>query len=95
MLKIEMDDVIGVLQSCKVQIGVIVGVLALLVIALIACRKMKKSQKFLIRSQSVIAAVLAILVTANTVCFGPMCRRRQQRRPRRLHSRLQKKDLFC
>ena len=71
-LKIEMDDVIGVLQSCKVQIGVIVGVLALLVIALIACRKMKKSQKFLIRSQSVIAAVLAILVTANTVCFGPM-----------------------
>lgn len=42
MLKIEMDDVIGVLQSCKVQIGVIVGVLALLVIALIACRKMKK-----------------------------------------------------
>lgn len=72
MLKIEMDDVIGVLQSCKVQIGVIVGVLALLVIALIACRKMKKSQKFLIRSQSVIAAVLAILVTANTVCFGPM-----------------------
>ena len=50
MLKIEMDDVIGVLQSCKVQIGVIVGVLALLVIALIACRKMKKSQKFLIRS---------------------------------------------
>lgn len=40
MLKIEMDDVIGVLQSCKVQIGVIVGVLALLVIALIACRKM-------------------------------------------------------
>ena len=67
-----MDDVIGVLQSCKVQIGVIVGVLALLVIALIACRKMKKSQKFLIRSQSVIAAVLAILVTANTVCFGPM-----------------------
>ena len=32
----------------------------------------EKSQKFLIRSQSVIAAVLAILVTANTVCFGPM-----------------------
>lgn len=72
MLKIELDDVIGVLQSCKMQICVIIGVLVLLVVALIASRKMKKSRKFLFRSQSAIAAVLAILIAANSVCFGPM-----------------------
>ena len=44
MLKIEMDDVIGVLQSCKVQIGVIVGVLALLVIDYCLPQDEKKSE---------------------------------------------------
>ena len=72
MLKIEWDDVIGVLQSCTTQIAVIVVVLVLMIIALAVCRKMKKSKKFMIRSQAVIAAVLAILIAANSVCFGPM-----------------------
>ena len=72
MLKIEWDDVIGVLQSCTTQIAVIVVALVLMIVALVACRKMKKSKKFMIRSQAVIAAVLAILIAANSVCFGPM-----------------------
>ena len=72
MLKIEWDDVIGVLQSCTTQIAVILGALILMIIALVACRKMKKSKKFMIRSQAVIAAVLAVLITANSVCFGPL-----------------------
>lgn len=72
MLKIEWDDVIGVLQSCTTQIAVILGALILMVIALVACRKMKKSKKFMIRSQAIVAAVLAILITANSVCFGPL-----------------------
>lgn len=72
MLKIEWDDVIGVLQSCTTQIAVILGALILMIIALAACRKMKKSKKFMIRSQAVIAAVLAVLITANSVCFGPL-----------------------
>ena len=72
MLKIEWDDVIGVLQSCTTQIAVILGALIFMIIALVACRKMKKSKKFMIRSQAVIAAVLAVLITANSVCFGPL-----------------------
>ena len=72
MLKIEWDDVIGVLQSCTTQIAVILGVLILMAIAFVACRKMKKSKKFMIRSQAIVAAVLAILITANSVCFGPL-----------------------
>ena len=72
MLKIEWDDVIGVLQSCTTQIAVILGVLILMTIAFVACRKMKKSKKFMIRSQAIVAAVLAILITANSICFGPL-----------------------
>lgn len=72
MLKIEWDDVIGVLQSCTTQIAVILGALILMAIAFVACRKMKKSKKFMIRSQAIVAAVLAILITANSICFGPL-----------------------
>lgn len=72
MLKIEWDDVIGVLQSCTAQIAVILGALILMAVVLFACRKMKKSKKFMVRSQAVIAAVLAVLIAVNSVCFGPM-----------------------
>ena len=41
-------------------------------IATIACLKLSKPTKFLIRTQSWIAALIAIVVVANIICTGPM-----------------------
>ena len=46
--------------------------LALALIATIACLKLSKPTKFLIRTQSWIAALIAIVVVANIICTGPM-----------------------
>ena len=44
--------------------------LALALIATIACLKLSKPTKFLIRTQSWIAALIAIVVVANIICTG-------------------------
>lgn len=72
MLNIEMSDVVGVLQTCTGQLAVIGIALVVLVAVAILCRKLKKSKKFMIRAQAVVAAVLAIGVSINSICFGPM-----------------------
>lgn len=72
MLSINMDDVINVINSIK---GYLIGfgiVAVLLIVAMIACRKMKKSKKYLIRFNAVLGIVLALGVTVNLVLVGPM-----------------------
>lgn len=72
MLAINMDDVMNVLKTCKpylIGFGV-VAVLALIV--LIACSKMKKPVRKLVRSEAGIAVLLALVVTVNLICFLPM-----------------------
>ena len=72
MLSINMDDVINVINSIK---GYLIGfgiVAVLLIVAMIACRKMKKSKKYLIRFNAVLGIVLALGVTVNLILVGPM-----------------------
>ena len=72
MLSINMDDVINVISSIK---GYLIGfgiVAVLLIVAMIACRKMKKSKKYLIRFNAVLGIVLALGVTVNLILVGPM-----------------------
>ncbi len=72
MLSINMDDVINVINSIK---GYLIGfgiVAVLLIAAMIACRKMKKSKKYLIRFNAVLGIVLALGVTVNLILVGPM-----------------------
>lgn len=72
MISVELEDVLAVLQLCKPYI---IGMAAALVIGLvlmIACRKMAKSRKFLVRGEAAIAVVLAIVICVNGICFGPM-----------------------
>ena len=67
-----MDDVIKVINSIK---GYLIGfgiVAVLLIVAMIACRKMKKSKKYLIRFNAVLGIVLALGVTVNLILVGPM-----------------------
>ena len=72
MLSINMDDVINVINSIK---GYLIGfgiVAVLLIVAMIACRKMKKSKKYLIRFNAALGIVLALGVTVNLILVGPM-----------------------
>ena len=72
MLSINMDDVINVINSIKEYLIGFGIVAVLLIAAMIACRKMKKSKKYLIRFNAVLGIVLALGVTVNLILVGPM-----------------------
>lgn len=72
MLDINMDDVIKVLDMIKIHL-IILGIVVLLaVVAMVACGKMSKDKKFLIRTQSGLAILLAGVIVANLICLGPV-----------------------
>ena len=72
MLDLNYSDVISTLQSLQSYLIAMGIALALALIAAIACFKLSKPTKFLIRTQSWIAALIAIVVVANIICTGPM-----------------------
>ena len=72
MLSINMDDLMNVVNSCKSYLIGILVALGLAIIVTIAVMKMKKAQRKLIRAEAWIAALLAIVVLVNGICFGPM-----------------------
>lgn len=72
MISVEMEDVLAVLQLCKPYIIGIIAALVIGIIIMIACRRMSKGKKFLIRGEAAIAMVLAVVVCVNMICFGPM-----------------------
>ena len=72
MISVEMEDVLAVLQLCKPYIISIVAVLVIGIVIMIACRRMSKDKRFLIRGEAAIAMVLAVAVCVNMICFGPM-----------------------
>lgn len=72
MISIEMEDVLAVLMLCKPYIIGIVAALVIGVVIMIACRRMSKSNKFLVRGEAAIAMLLAIVIGVNMICFGPM-----------------------
>ena len=72
MISVEMEDVLAVLQLCKPYIIGISAALVIGIIIMIACRRMSKGKKFLIRGEAAIAMVLVVVVCVNMICFGPM-----------------------
>ena len=72
MISVEMEDVLAVLQLCKPYIIGIVAALVIGIVIMIACRRMCRDKKFLIRREAAIAMVLAVVVCVNMICFGPM-----------------------
>ena len=72
MLSINMEDVKNVLMTCAPYLIGFAVVLVLALIAMVACIKLPKSKKFLIRSQAGMAILLALVVTVNLICFIPM-----------------------
>lgn len=72
MISVEMEDVLAVLQLCKPYIIGIVAALVIGIVIMIACRRMSKEKRFLVRGEAAIAMLLAVVICVNMICFGPM-----------------------
>ena len=72
MISVEMEDVLAVLQLCKPYIIGIIAALVIGIVIMVACRRMSRDKRFLIRGEAVIAMVLAVVVCVNMICFGPI-----------------------
>ncbi len=72
-VKVQMVDVIGAINQCKLQL-IIGGIILLIgVVCLIASRVLKSCKKrFILSVQGFVAMILAIVVTITWVCVGPM-----------------------
>ena len=72
MISVEMEDVLAVLQLCKPYIIGIVAALVIGIVIMIACRRMSKEKRFLVRGEAAIAMLLAVVICVSMICFGPM-----------------------
>lgn len=72
MLEININDVIGVLNTCLPHLIAIAVIIVAVLAVLIFSRKLPQSKKRMIRAQSALAGLLAIVVVINLICFGPM-----------------------
>lgn len=52
MISVEMEDVLAVLQLCKPYIIGIVAALVIGIVIMIACRRMSKEKRFLVRGEA-------------------------------------------
>ena len=67
MISVEMEDVLAVLQLCKPYIIGIIAALVIGIVIMVACRRMSRDKRFLIRGEAVIAMVLAVVVCVNMI----------------------------
>ena len=72
MLDINMSDVISLIQQNQNYLIALGIILAVGLIAIVGCFKLKAQTKYLIRTQAVVAMIVAIAVVANLFCTGPM-----------------------
>lgn len=72
MLQINIDDVMNIVKLCAPYLIGLGIALAAIIAVFIACRKKIGAKKYLIRSQGIMAMVLALIITVNLICWGPM-----------------------
>lgn len=72
MLNINMADVIKILELCRPYLIAFGVVFVLAVITMIAVRKMEVAKRKMVRAQSILATILALVIVANFICIGPM-----------------------
>ena len=70
MISVEMEDVLAVLQLCKPYIIGIIAALVIESIIMIACRRMSRDKRFLIRGSKLRSQwFFAVVVCVNMICF--------------------------
>ena len=67
MLKVDWSDVLGVLQTCRPYLIGIAAVILVAIAVLIAVRKVKQPLRGLIRGETVVAMLLAIVILVNAI----------------------------
>ncbi len=72
MLQINIDDVLKIVKLCVPYLIGFAVVVAAAVIVMVVCRKRKGSTRYLIRKNSLMAMLLALVVVVNLICWGPM-----------------------
>ena len=72
MLKINMDDVWSILNTCKPYLIALGAVAIIALIVIIAVRKLKVENRKLIRSEAGIALLCVVIIIVNLICSGPM-----------------------
>ncbi len=72
MLQINWQDVANILTLC-VPYLIALGVILLIgILVMIACGKMDRPARYLVRRESLLAVLLALVTVVNLICFGPM-----------------------
>lgn len=72
MIEINWSDVINILNQIKIHLIVLGIIIVAAVVAAIAVKGMAKPKKYLVRTQSGIAVVLAVLIVVNMILTGPL-----------------------
>ena len=72
MLQINWQDVANVVTLCIPYLIALGVIFVVGIVTMIACGKMKAPTKFMIRSQSLMVMLLALVVIVNMICCGPM-----------------------
>lgn len=66
------EDVISIITQILFQLSIIGVALIVMIVAMVAVRKMEKSKKVFIRIQSVIAFLLVTVLMVNSMLLGPL-----------------------
>lgn len=72
MIKLNMSDVISVLNMCKPYLIAIAVILVVGIVAAVMCKKMENPKRKLVRGNAILAMVLGVVIVANLICTGPM-----------------------
>ena len=72
MLSINMDDVVAVLVACRPYLIFFGVVFVLAIVAMVACKRAAKAKRKLVRAEAWLTTGLALVITINLICMGPM-----------------------
>ena len=72
MLDINWSDVMNIINLITPYLIAIAAAIVLGIIITVAVMKVKEPKKYLIRSQTRVAVVIALVVIVNLICTGPM-----------------------
>ncbi len=72
MLQVNIDDVMKIVNLCVPYLIGFAVVAVAVIVAMVAFRKKKGAAKYMIRKQGIMAVVLALVITVNLICWGPM-----------------------
>ncbi|MGI5930000.1 glycoside hydrolase family 3 C-terminal domain-containing protein [Pseudoflavonifractor sp.] len=72
MLKLNLNDILAVLQTCVPHLIALAVILVVLLAVMVAVRKLPQAKKRMIRGTSGVAMVLALVIVLNTICVGPL-----------------------